>query len=156
MAKEIERKFLVTDDSFITEAVASLHIVQAYISTDPKATVRVRVKGDEAFLTVKGMTEGCVRDEWEYPIPVDDARQMIERVAAPGKIVKTRYIVPVGNLTWEVDRFEESLDGLTIAEVELPSEDTQLTDLPAWAGREVTGDPQYYNSSLAIKAGGSV
>lgn len=155
MAKEIERKFLVTDDSFISEATAARHIVQAYISTDPRAIVRVRIKDSEAFLTVKGLTEGCTRDEWEYPIPADEARQMIDRVTSGTVIAKTRYIVESGGRIWEVDRFEGDLEGLTVAEVELPSEDTPLS-LPSWAGREVTGDPRYYNSSLAVRNDGSV
>ena len=147
MAKEIERKFLVTGDSYRALSSGSKHIEQAYLNRDPRATVRVRIVDGEARLTVKGINDGAVRDEWEYAIPVSDAREMIDRCATGRVIVKTRFIVPFGGRTWEVDEFEGSLTGLVVAEVELPTADAEVS-LPPFAGEEVTGDPRYYNSSL--------
>lgn len=147
MAKEIERKYLVTDTSYREVATEKRHIIQAYLNRDPKATVRVRIAGDMAFLTIKGKNSGAVRDEWEYAIPISDARNMIERCATGRIIEKTRYIVPFGGYLWEVDEFGGELEGLTVAEIELPSADTEFS-LPSFIGDEVTGDPRYYNSSL--------
>ena len=147
MAKEIERKYLVKDASYRESAISKRHIIQAYLNRDPKATVRVRIADDKAYLTIKGKNEGAVRDEWEYLIPTSDARAMIERCATGRIIDKTRYIVPFGGYTWEVDEFSGELAGLTVAEIELPAEDTKFS-LPSFIGDEVTGDPRYYNSSL--------
>lgn len=149
MAKEIERKYLVTNSAYREAAVSSTPIRQGYLSRDPARTVRIRLKGDRAYLTVKGFTHGCVRDEWEYPIPVADAREMLDSLADGMVLSKTRYVVPVGDLAWEVDEFHGSLAGLVVAEVELPSADCVIDVLPAFVGREVTGDSRYYNSSLA-------
>lgn len=149
MAKEIERKFIVTDTSYQSMAVSALKISQGYISLRPEGTVRVRIKGDRGYLTVKGMTTGgTTRDEWEYQIPAEDARQMLERVTEGVVIEKTRYEVPFGGHVWEVDCFEGALSGLTVAEVEL-SEASERVELPPFVGEEVTGNPRYYNSSLA-------
>ena len=147
MAKEIERKFLVKDSSYRHMATSSSHIEQGYLSRDPEATVRVRVRDDRAFLTVKGRNHGMVRDEWEYPVPAADAEAMA-RLAPSTVIEKRRHIVPYGGLTWEVDEFIGRLAGLTVAEVELPSADV-VVELPPFVGREVTGDAAYYNSNLA-------
>ena len=147
MAKEIERKFLVTDPSFKEMSVSRRSIVQAYLNRDPKATVRVRIADEKAFLTVKGKNEGAVRDEWEYNIPVADARGMIARCASGRVIEKTRFIVPFDGANWEVDEFQGELSGLTVAEIELPAADAKFT-LPPFVGEEVTGDQRYYNSSL--------
>lgn len=147
MAKEIERKYLVTDTSYRQMAVCERYIVQAYLNRDPKATVRVRICGDSAWLTVKGKNNGAVRDEWEYPIPVDDARAMIARCADGRIIEKRRYVVPFDGRQWEVDEFAGDLEGLTVAEIELPDASATF-DLPPFVGEEVTGDPRYYNSSL--------
>ena len=147
MAKEIERKYLVTDTSYREAATEKRQIIQAYLNRDPKATVRVRVANDMAFLTIKGKNSGAVRDEWEYPIPLSDARAMIERCATGRIIEKTRYIVPFAGYLWEIDEFSGDLEGLTVAEIELPSADTEF-QLPSFIGDEVTGNPQYYNSSL--------
>lgn len=146
MAKEIERKFLVTGDyqPYIGE---SHQICQGYLNTDPDRTVRVRILDNQGFLTVKTRNEGCVRNEWEYSIPVEDARMMLDACAA--KIEKTRHIIESDNgLKWEVDVFGGRNSGLVVAEIELPSPDTPF-DRPAWLGNEVTGDSRYYNSSLA-------
>ena len=149
MAKEIERKYLVVNQKYKNVAVCVIDILQGYISRDPERTVRVRIKGDKAYITVKGITCGCERDEWEYEIDVDDARQMLERVAVKPILSKTRYIVRHGAYTWEVDEFHERLDGLVIAEVELPHADAEVGPLPDFVGEEVTGDERYYNSNLS-------
>jgi adenylate cyclase len=147
MAKEIERKYLVINESYKEMAVKSVRIIQGYISRRKEATVRVRIKGDSAFLTVKGVTEGISRNEWEYEIPVDDATEML-RTACEGKVIdKVRYIVPCEGFTWEVDQFNGQLSPLTIAEVELPSADTNPV-LPDFVGEDVSGNPAYYNSNL--------
>ncbi|MDE6239816.1 MAG: CYTH domain-containing protein [Muribaculaceae bacterium] len=147
MAKEIERKFLVIDKSYRKMAVTGRSIVQAYLNRDPKATVRVRITDDKAFLTIKGKNDGATRDEWEYPIPVSDARDMIARCASGRIIEKKRFVVPFEGYDWEIDEFGGELEGLTVAEIELPAEDAEFS-LPPFVGDEVTGDPRYYNSSL--------
>lgn len=147
MAKEIERKFLVRGTDYKRIASGHRHIVQAYLSPDPDATVRVRVAGDEAFLTVKGRNAGCVRDEWEYPVPMADALAMI-RLARLAPIEKTRWYVGFGGYTWEIDEFHGRLEGLTVAEVEMADAADRLP-LPAFIGREVTDDKRYFNSVLA-------
>ncbi|MCM1483393.1 MAG: CYTH domain-containing protein [Muribaculaceae bacterium] len=145
MAKEIERKFLVRDLSFLEQASCSFDIRQGYLSVNPEATVRVRTKGERGFLTVKGITQGASRHEWEYEIPLSDAEEML-RLCPPDKVLeKTRFIVG----RWEVDMFHGRLDGLILAEIELRSEDEPVT-LPSFIGEEVTGDSRYYNSVLAI------
>ena len=151
MAKEIERKFLVVNDSYKQLAVRRCEISQGYLSSDPRATVRVRIKGDRGFLTVKGITVGAERDEWEYEIPLDDARQMLA-LCGTRVLSKTRWIIPAevegwDNAAWEVDQFHGALEGLTVAEIELPSADLNVS-LPTFIGSEVTGDVRYYNSSL--------
>lgn len=148
MAKEIERKFLVIDRSFVDISVSRRRLRQTYISDRPEATVRIRISDDKAFLTVKGLNRGAVRDEWEWPIPLSEAEEMAGRLTSGWAIDKTRYIVPFGGFTWEVDEFHGRFEGLVVAEVELPSADTEF-ELPPFAGREVTGDPAYYNSSLS-------
>lgn len=149
MAKEIERKFLVISDNFINEAVSSREISQGYLCTNPDATVRVRISGREAWLTVKSRNHGATRGEWEYPVPVDDARRMITECCGGCSLEKTRYIVPAteAGLQWEVDVFHGHHEGLILAEIELPAEDTSFT-LPSFVGKEVTGDTRYYNSVL--------
>ena len=145
MALEIERKFLVNGQDYKNIATDSVEISQYYLSLDPNRTVRVRVKGDRGFITVKGINHGCVRKEWEYEIPVEEARQMMQICSAG--LSKRRWIVPFDGLVWEADEFFGRLEGLVLAEVELPSADTQIS-LPSFVGREVTGDPAYYNSTL--------
>ncbi len=154
MAKEIERKFLVKNTSFVDLAEMAVDIRQAYLSRNPDATVRIRMYGDKAFLTVKGRTHGATRDEWEYPVPVEDAAAMIERLADGIVIDKTRYIVPYAGMRWEVDMFHGAHDGLILAELELETE-CQSVDMPPFVGDEVTGDPRYYNSHLAGESGKS-
>ncbi len=148
MAKEIERKFLVLDDSYKTAAIAKTHIRQGYLCTRPEGTVRVRLAGNEAFMTIKGINQGCTRDEWEYSIPEADAADILERCCT-GCIDKTRWIVPAGDgLNWEIDEFHGRHSSLVIAELELPHPDCTF-ELPGFVGKEVTGDPQYYNSVLS-------
>lgn len=148
MAKEIEHKYLVNGDSYRTLAVSSRHIVQGYIYPDRRAVVRVRIMDSEARLTIKGENRGSERDEWEYPIPADDAREMLDKLAVGNVIDKTRYFVDYGGFTWEIDEFHSPCPGLVVAEVELPSADTR-PPLPPFAGEEVTGRPEYYNSVLS-------
>ncbi len=151
MGKEIERKFLVRDGSYKEMARKSIAIRQAYISANPDATVRVRVGDDRAWLTVKGRNRGAVRDEWEWPIAVEEASAMATRLADGWSIDKTRYLVDWKGRTWEVDEFHGRHEGLTVAEVELPAEDADV-ELPPFVGAEVTGDPAYYNSTLSANS----
>lgn len=147
MAKEIERKFLVTDNSYREMAKGNKHIVQGYLSTEIRATVRVRIVDNRAMLTVKGRNEGITRDEWEYPIPVDDAMEMLGKITEGAIIDKVRYLVEWEGYTWEIDEFSSPVNGLVVAEVELKSGDDSPA-LPPFIGKEVTGDPAYYNSSM--------
>lgn len=152
MAQEIERKFLVRDESWKADATSSTRFGQGYLSSGSKATVRVRTKDDRrAVITIKGASNGMSRAEYEYDIPIEDGRELLD-LAGNEVVLKTRHIVPFGGLTWEVDVFEGKLEGLVMAEVELESEDQHVA-LPPWAGREVTADDRYYNSSLARAAG---
>ena len=148
MAKEIERKFLVMDKSFTKMANSVSLIKQAYISTNPDSTVRVRIRGEQGFITVKGRNQGAVRNEWEYPIPAADAEEMAAALAGGWSIEKERHLVDFEGFTWEVDEFHGRHEGLIVAEVEMPSANCQPA-LPPFIGEEVTGDPRYYNSTLA-------
>jgi len=147
MAQEIERKYLVGNDSYKPMVVTSRHIVQAYLSTSPDATVRLRIIDTAAYITVKSRTHGCRRGEWEYEIPVEDAREMIERCNLSEIIEKTRHYVDFDGHTWEIDEFGGRLNGLIVAEIELQSADEHFT-LPPFIGMEVTDDSRYYNSML--------
>jgi len=147
MAVEIERKFRITGIDFLTSFEGE-RLTQGYLSHDPRATVRLRLQGAQAWLTVKGETRGATRSEFEYPIPAADARAMLEEMCPSGVIDKTRYRVPVGDHIWEVDVFHGDNDGLVVAEVELEHED-QPFQRPPWLGEDVTDDPRYYNSALS-------
>ena len=144
---EIERKFLVAGD-FMQDACDSQHIAQGYLCSSSGRTVRVRLKGEKGYLTIKGPTgeNGMSRYEWEKEIPAEEASQLIA-LCESGLIDKTRYIVPYGDHTFEVDVFHGDNEGLVIAEVELRSEDEEF-QRPVWLGKEVTGDRRYYNSML--------
>jgi adenylate cyclase len=145
---EIERKFLVRGDGWRALAQSDSAIRQGYLSSNAKATVRVRSWDDaRAAITLKGKTEGARRAEYEYEIPIEDARELMD-MSRPHLVEKRRFIVPFGGLTWEVDVFEGRHEGLVMAEVELESEDVQV-ELPDWAGREVTEDERYFNASLS-------
>ncbi len=146
MGREIERKFLVTSDAWRAGA-AGLEIRQGYLSLDPERTVRVRLAGTDAWLTVKGITRGATRDEFEYEIPAADAAAMLDGLCT-AHVEKTRYPVRFGGQTWEVDEFHGANEGLIVAEIELDLEGSTVK-LPPWIGAEVTDDPRYYNASLA-------
>ena len=145
--REIERKFLVAGD-FRGEVSGVSRIRQAFLSSAPGRTVRVRVRDDQGYLTVKGPAQGLSRFEWEKEIPAGEA-ELLLRLCEPGMIDKTRYLVPSadGLHTWEVDEFHGENEGLVVAEIELSAED-EAFERPAWLGPEVTGDRRYYNSSL--------
>jgi adenylate cyclase len=147
MAQEIERKFLVAGE-FKSSVSKETRITQGYLSSVPERTVRVRVKGDKGFLTIKGIgnASGASRYEWEKEIAVEEVKELLE-ICEPGVIDKTRFLVKSGNHTFEVDEFYGDNEGLTVAEVELSSED-EVFEKPEWLGEEVTGDPKYYNSML--------
>ncbi len=148
MPQEIERKFLVKD-GYKQFAFTYSRITQGYLSSVPERIVRVRIYGDRGFITIKGVSNhsGMSRYEWEKEIPVDEARELLT-LCEPGIIDKTRYLVQVGKFTFEVDEFYGENEGLSMAEIELSSEE-ELFDVPIWLGKEVTGDKRYYNSKLA-------
>lgn len=145
MGVEIERKFLVTGDQWRNLASGELYR-QGYIPT-VESTVRIRVVGDRGFITIKGMSQGISRSEFEYEIPVSDAIQMLDTLCKPPLIEKYRHKIELNDLLWEVDEFLGENRGLIIAEVELQSAD-QAIDLPDWIGEDVSDDPRYYNSNL--------
>lgn len=148
MAKEIERKFLVKSDAWRAHATTAIAIEQGYLSRQVDCTVRVRTWGEKAYLTVKGKTQGATRLEYEYEIPVDEAREMLRELAQGEPLRKTRFLVPAdGGLMWEIDVFEGAHRGLVTAEIELPDE-AQPFVRPDWLGEDVTGDPRYFNSNL--------
>lgn len=146
--QEIERKFLVLNDAFKKESFSAIKITQGFLSTVPERTVRVRVKGEKGFITVKGIgnESGASRYEWEKEIPVEEVNDLL-KICEPGAIDKTRYNVKSGKHTFEVDEFYGENDGLIVAEVELTQED-EAFEKPTWLGKEVTGDLKYYNSML--------
>jgi CYTH domain-containing protein len=146
---EIERKFLVTSDAYKSETFSKEYITQGFLNTDPERTVRVRVKGEQGFLTVKGITDaqGTTRFEWEREIPGKEAKQLLS-LCEKGAIEKIRYAVKSGKHIIEVDEFLEDNLGLVIAEIELGHVDEAFLK-PSWLGKEVTGDPRYYNSQLS-------
>lgn len=148
MAKEIERKFLVKNDSFISQSIRTEIIKQGYISTEKEATIRVRTKNDKAYITIKGINTGATRNEWEYPIPAKDAEDMIEKLCKANIISKTRHIIEHDGKTWEIDVFDGRHSGLILAEIELSSED-EIFSIPPFIGEEVTNNPKYYNSELS-------
>jgi adenylate cyclase len=146
MAKEIERKFLLNGDTWKSLAKGTRYR-QGYLNSVKERTVRVRTVGDKGFLTVKGITTGASRTEYEYPIPVPDAEGMLNELCEKPLIEKNRYKIKDRNLTWEVDEFFGENQGLIVAEVELQSEG-QSFEKPEWIGEEVTGDPRYFNANL--------
>lgn len=148
MAKEIERKFLVKDCTW-KSGRSGLLCSQGYLAADEEVTVRVRIIGVRAYLTVKGRTQGMTRDEFEYEIDVEDADIMLHNMAKKGTVVKMRYKVESEGMIWEVDEFLYDNEGLILAEIELEREDQEIA-LPEWIGDEVTGDVRYNNSSLAL------
>ena len=150
MSSEIERKFLVCGE-FRNEATESSEIVQGYLSSSPGSTVRVRIRGEKGYITVKGRADesGIERYEWEMEIPVDDAMELM-KLCEPFPVEKTRYLVPYRGHLFEVDVFHGANNGLVMAEIELRSAD-EVFEKPPWLGEEVSGDPRYYNSALSVK-----
>lgn len=149
MAWEIERKFLVIDESWRGGVSATMALQQAYLARTDRLSARVRIiDGAQACLAIKSSGAGEIRLEYEYAIPVEDARELME-LRQGGLIEKTRHIVETGGARWEVDVFGGGLAGLVVAEIEL-DEIEKPFERPAWLGHEVTGDPAYYNAALAI------
>lgn len=146
MASEIERKFLVTGDTW-HDGSPGVRIAQGYLSLDPDRSVRVRLAGEKAWITVKGRSRGITREEFEYPIPPADARELLE-MCLPEIIDKTRHRIEFGGHLWEVDVFHGANEGLVLAEVELAGEEADPA-LPPWVGVEVSDDGRFYNASLA-------
>lgn len=147
--KEIERKFLVKDDTFKEVAFNKLVIVQGYLNRNPRRTVRVRTMGNQGFMTVKGISsfDGTTRFEWEKEIPYEEAKVLLE-LCELATIEKERYLVKAGIHTFEVDEFHGVNEGLVVAEIELSYADEPF-EIPEWLGEEVTGNPRYYNSQLS-------
>jgi adenylate cyclase len=146
MAIEIERKFLVRGDGWRAGAAATVY-KQGYLSVNPGCSVRVRLGGDQAWLTIKGASRGLARQEFEYPIPPGDAEALLG-LCLPGVISKTRYVLMRGKHRWEIDEFHGDNEGLLLAEIELDHED-EAFDRPDWLGEEVSEDPRYYNAALS-------
>ncbi|MEM7154088.1 MAG: CYTH domain-containing protein [Myxococcota bacterium] len=146
MGTEIERKFLVPGPFPLPSDGQTIR--QGYLSRDPDRTVRIRRIGDQARLTIKGRKVGAAAPEFEYPIPVQDADEMLDRLCEPGRIDKIRYLVPFAGFTWEVDVFSGENEGLVVAEIELERRGQEF-ERPAWVGEDVTEDPRYLNSNLS-------
>lgn len=148
MAMEIERKFLVANESWRALAMDARRLSQGYLAGGERLSIRVRVAGDAAWLNIKYAHSLVVRREYEYPVPLSDAREMLDEVCELGTVEKTRYRVPVAEHIWEIDVFHGENEGLVIAEVELAREDEPFVR-PQWLGREVSHDPRYLNHHLA-------
>jgi CYTH domain-containing protein len=146
MGKEIERKFLVQGDAW-RKLAKGTHYRQGYLSTVKERTVRVRTIDDQSFLTIKGISVGASRSEYEYEIPVVDANAMLDHLCERPLIEKFRYKIADQGHTWEIDEFEGENQGLIVAEIELGAENESF-NIPEWIGKEVTGDPKYFNSNL--------
>jgi adenylate cyclase len=147
VATEIERKFLVQDDSWRDLSTNSKRIIQGYLANTERGSIRIRVAGEDASLNIKSMTLGVTRSEYDYTIPADDARAMLETLCIQPLIEKTRYYVKHGGHTWEIDDFAGANAGLVVAELELQSHD-EAFERPPWLGKEVSDDPRYYNVCL--------
>lgn len=149
---EIERKFLVTSTEFLSESKKSSRIVQGYLNSNPERTVRIRIKGTQGFITIKGKgnESGTTRFEWEKEIEVSEAEQLL-LLCEDGVIDKVRYEIPFGKHLYEVDVFEGDNKGLIVAEIELENENESF-EKPNWLGAEVTGDDRYYNASLSTSS----
>lgn len=147
---EIERKYLVKNSSYKDLASQKREIAQGYLTRKPERTVRVRISGEKGYLTVKGITTSFTRHEYEYEIPLSDACEMLA-MCEKGIVEKCRYIVDFKGHRWEVDEYQGALKGLVVAEIELAREDVEFS-LPSFVGKEVTGNPEYYNSTLSEMA----
>jgi len=148
MGTEIERKFLLQSDAWRDEVRDSVRLVQGYLARGDRSAIRIRIKGDEAELNIKKTLDGINRLEFEYQIPVGDAREILDQVALKPLIDKTRHHVVRGNHVWEIDEFYGDNAGLVVAEIELGNADEDF-DRPAWLGEEVSLDQRYYNSNLS-------
>lgn len=149
MGKEIERKFLVMNESWRNAVQDESRYEQGYLAVTDQCAVRVRIDDERALLNIKNATLDIERQEYEYPVPVADAREMLASLCAGRSLSKVRYRVEHDDHTWEVDVFEGANEGLVLAEIELESRD-QAFSIPTWVGEEVSGDPRYLNSSLAM------
>jgi CYTH domain-containing protein len=153
MATEIERKFLVKGDEWRKRSQSKASLAagsvyrQGYLSTKKGCSVRVRLVGNQGYLTIKGLSQGISRAEYEYPIPAEDAQEMLDKLCDRPLIEKTRYKIELGGLTWEIDEFAGENQGLIVAEVELTDEN-QTIELPDWIDKEVSDDSRYYNVNL--------
>ena len=150
MGLDIVRKFLLVGDEWRGLSPGGSYYCQGYLNTAKERTVRVRVAGDRAFLTIKGVSAGASRLEFEYPLPLEDAKVLLEQLAEKPLVEKFRHAVSYRGVLWEVDEFLGSNEGLILAEIGLESED-QVFDKPVWIGEEVTSDPRYYNANLVKK-----
>lgn len=148
MATEIERKFLLASDDWRAEVEESMRLTQGYLSRGQQSAVRVRIKGDTAQLNIKHTIDGISRLEYEYPLPLTDAQEILERVALRPLIDKTRHHVRRGQHLWEIDEFYGENAGLIVAEIELNDPD-EVFERPSWLGKEVSDDVRYYNSRLS-------
>ena len=148
MAFEIEHKYLVDNDSYKEMATGKVEIRQGYLNRNPDRTVRVRTMGSKGFLTVKSRNHGPKRLEYEFEIPGEEAKEIL-KLAEPGIVEKTRYFVPFDGLIWEIDEFHGSLKGVTLAEVEI-LDDGVTYEKPSFIGKDITGDPAYYNSNMKV------
>lgn len=146
MGKEIERKFLVKGEAW-RELAEGTRYRQGYLNSLKERVVRVRTINDKGFLTIKGITVGATRAEFEYEIPLEDTNFMLDNLCEEFLIEKNRYKIPLGGFVWEVDEFFGQNDGLIVAEIELESEDQEF-EKPDWIGDEVSSDPRYFNSNL--------
>lgn len=152
MAREIERKFLVKSDEWKALAFQQTHFAQGYLNdisdVSAKSSVRVRIEGEKANMNIKSLEIGLSRDEYEYDIPLEDGHKILQTLAVGPVIEKIRYLVNVGQHTWEIDEFLGANQGLVVAEVEMASEDEQI-EIPNWSAKEVTNIARYYNVSLS-------
>lgn len=149
MGVEIERKFLVNKNKWeVAEKPGGEFYRQGYLLTDPTKTIRVRQTSDKGFLTIKGLSVGATRPEYEYEIPSQEARELLDQFSV-AELSKIRYKIPLDHLIWEVDEFLGENEGLLVAEIELNSEEEKF-GIPDWIDREVTGEEKYYNSNLTI------
>jgi adenylate cyclase len=146
MGIEIEKKYLLENSNWKTEAFKTIKIKQGYLNSEIERTIRVRTSGNEGIITIKGKTVNLTRSEFEYAIPLNDALELLKMCDSP-IIEKTRYLIKKGELTWEIDEFSGENEGLIVAEIELTDENQEF-DLPEWIGKEVSHDTRYYNSSL--------
>lgn len=148
MGQEIERKFLLRDETWRKSAPSALYR-QGLLTPGPPASVRVRIMGDRAMLNIKESTLDISRREFEYPLPLEDAEEILEQLCVGSLIEKTRHFVQFGGMTWEIDEFHGANEGLIVAEIEIESRDQEI-EIPSWAGEEISGDPRYLNANLAF------